>query len=222
VRLLVVEDDADLAAELAGSLRGAGFAVDVAPDGSAALERLAVNDYDLVTLDLNLPDMDGWQIVRQVRDGDHPVRVLMVTGRDALDDRVRGLDDGADDYLLKPFYPAELLARVRALLRRDPPSSGAVLRVGDLELDSARLVGSRAGRVLELTPKEFAVLRYLMGRPGQVVSSEELLEHVWDEQADPFSATVKVTVMNLRRKLGDGQPIETVRGAGYRLAEEGR
>lgn len=222
MRLLVVEDDEGLAEELAGSLRRAGFAVDVAPDGGGALDRLAINDYDLVTLDVSLPDMDGWQIVRQVRDGGRPVRVLMVTGRDAPDDRVRGLDDGADDYLLKPFYPAELLARVRALLRRDPGSGGAVLRVGELELDSARLVSSRAGRALELTPKEFAVLRYLMARAGQVVSSEELLEHVWDEQADPFSATVKVTVMNLRRKLGDGQPIETVRGAGYRLADGAR
>jgi DNA-binding response OmpR family regulator len=220
VRLLVVEDDVDLAGELAGSLRRAGFAVDVAADGGDALERLAVNDYDLVTLDVNLPDMNGWEIVRHVRDGDRPIRVLMVTGRDAPDDRVRGLDGGADDYLPKPFYPAELLARVRALLRRDSSSTGALLRVGDLELDSARLAGARAGRPLELTRKEFAVLRYLMSRPGEVVSGEELLEHVWDEHADPFTATVKVTVMNLRRKLGPGQPIETVRGAGYRLAAQ--
>ena len=215
-----MEDEVDLAGELAGSLRRAGFAVDVARSGGDALERLSVNDYDLVTLDVNLPDMNGWEIVRHVRDGDRPIRVLMVTGRDAPDDRVRGLDGGADDYLLKPFYPAELLARVRALLRRDSSSTGAVLRVGDLELDSARLAGARAGRPLELTRKEFAVLRYLMSRPGEVVSGEELLEHVWDEQADPFTATVKVTVMNLRRKLGPGQPIETVRGAGYRLAAQ--
>ena len=219
MRLLVVEDEPDLADELAGSLRRAGFAVDVAGDGSAALERLTVNDYDLVTLDVNLPDVDGWEIVRQVRSDNRQVRVLMVTARDALDDRVRGLDSGADDYLVKPFYPQELLARVRALLRRDPAASGAVLRAGDLRLDSARLRAERNGTPLDLTPKEFAVLRYLMTRPGQVVSAEELLEHVWDEQADPFSATVKVTVMNLRRKLGDGQPIETVRGAGYRLAD---
>ena len=219
MRLLVVEDEPDLADELARSLRRAGFAVDVAADGSAALERLTVNDYDLVTLDVNLPDVDGWEIVRQVRGDNRQVRVLMVTARDALDDRVRGLDSGADDYLVKPFYPQELLARVRALLRRDAGAGGAVIRVGDLELDSARLRAERSGTPLELTPKEFAVLRYLMTRPGQVVSAEELLEHVWDEQADPFSATVKVTVMNLRRKLGEGQPIETVRGAGYRLAE---
>jgi DNA-binding response OmpR family regulator len=217
VRLLVVEDEADLASELAGSLRRAGFAVDVALDGEGALERLATNDYDLVTLDVNLPDVDGWEIVRQVRSTERPTRVLMVTARDGLDDRVRGLDSGADDYLLKPFYPAELLARVRALLRRDTTHAGAVMRVGDLELDSARLVGTRRARPLDLTPKEFAVLRYLMARPGEVVSGEELLEHVWDEQADPFTATVKVTVMNLRRKLGEDQPIETIRGAGYRL-----
>jgi DNA-binding response OmpR family regulator len=219
MRLLVVEDEADVATELASSLRRAGFAVDVAVDGESALERLAANDYDLVTLDVNLPDVDGWEVVRQVRAGERPARVLMVTARDGLDDRVRGLDAGADDYLLKPFYPAELLARVRALLRRDSSQTGAVLRVGDLELDSARLVGTRDGRPLELRPKEFAVLQYLMTHAGEVVSAEALLEHVWDEQADPFTATVKVTLMNLRRKLGDGRPIETIRGAGYRLRD---
>ena len=217
--MLVVEDEADLATELAGSLRRAGFAVDVALDGAGALERLSTNEYDLVTLDVNLPDTDGWEIVRQLRDGNRQVRVLMVTARDGLDDRVRGLDGGADDYLVKPFYPQELLARVRALLRRDSAGTGAVLSVGELQLDSARMTATRDGRALELTPKEFGVLHYLMARPGQIASTEELLEHVWDEHADPFTATVKVTVMNLRRKLGADQPIETVRGAGYRLTE---
>lgn len=219
MRLLVVEDEPDLAAALARSLRHAGFAVDVAVDGAGAVDKLTVNEYDLVTLDINLPDVEGWEVLQRVRsDGGQP-RVLVLTARDGLDDRVRGLDDGADDYLVKPFHVAELLARVRALLRRDAAPGGSVLSVGDLEVDTARMTASRDGRALELTPKEFAVLRYLASRPGTVVSTEELLEHVWDEQADPFSATVKVTVMNLRRKLGPGQPIETIRGAGYRLVE---
>ncbi len=219
MRLLVVEDEPDLAAALARSLRHAGFAVDVAPDGAGALEKLTVNEYDLVTLDINLPDVEGWEVLDRVRSDGGQARVLVLTARDALDDRVRGLDDGADDYLVKPFHVAELLARVRALLRRDAAPGGSVLTVGDLEVDTARMAARRRGRALELTPKEFAVLRYLASRPGTVVSTEELLEHVWDEQADPFSATVKVTVMNLRRKLGSEQPIETVRGAGYRLSQ---
>ena len=217
MRLLVVEDEPDLAAALARSLRHAGFAVDVAADGAGAVEKLTVNEYDLVTLDINLPDVEGWEVLQRVRSDGGQARVLVLTARDGLDDRVRGLDDGADDYLVKPFHVAELLARVRALLRRDAAARGSVLSVGDLEVDTARMTASRDGRGLDLTPKEFAVLRYLASRPGTVVSPEELLEHVWDEQADPFSATVKVTMMNLRRKLGPGQPIETVRGAGYRV-----
>jgi DNA-binding response OmpR family regulator len=146
----------------------------------------------------------------------------MLTARDRLADRVTGLDEGADDYLVKPFDFAELTARVRALLRRDAGRSGALLTVGDLELDTSRHEAGRAGRRLTLTPKEFALLRYFMSRPGQVLSQEDLLEHVWDENADPFTNTVRVTVMTLRRKLaeaGDDQPIETVVGRGYRLRE---
>jgi DNA-binding response OmpR family regulator len=149
-------------------------------------------------------------------------RVIMLTARDRLADRVTGLDEGADDYLVKPFDFAELTARVRALLRRDAGRSGALLTVGDLELDTSRHEAGRAGRRLTLTPKEFALLRYFMSRPGQVLSQEDLLEHVWDENADPFTNTVRVTVMTLRRKLaeaGDDQPIETVVGRGYRLRE---
>jgi DNA-binding response OmpR family regulator len=150
-------------------------------------------------------------------------RVIMLTARDRVVDRVSGLDEGADDYLVKPFDFAELTARVRALLRRDAGRSGAVLRVGDLELDASRHQAGRAGRRLALTPKEFALLRYFMSRPGQVLSQEDLLEHVWDENADPFTNTVRVTVMTLRRKLADAgpeQPIETVVGRGYRLRED--
>jgi DNA-binding response OmpR family regulator len=206
MRVLVVEDEADLADAIARGLRREGYAVDVA-------------------YDLNLPRLDGIEVVRRIRADDvgQPTRVLMLTARDSTRDRITGLDEGADDYLVKPFDFEELKARVRALLRRDAGRSGAVLRVGDIELDSSRHDARRDGRQLPLTPKEFALLRYFMSRPGQVLSQEDLLEHVWDENADPFTNTVRVTVMTLRRKLadaGDSQPIETVVGRGYRLREQ--
>jgi DNA-binding response OmpR family regulator len=228
VRLLVVEDEPDLAKALAAGLRREGYAVDTAGDGTTAIERLAITDYDLVCLDLGLPDIDGREVCRRIksgstdpdRDGRRP-RVLMLTARDALDDRVAGLDDGADDYLVKPFSFAELAARLRALARRDLPTTGAVMRVGDIELDAARFVVERSGTRLDLTAKEFALLRYFMLHPDEVLTPERLLEHVWDEQADPFTNTVRVTISNLRRKLANGatddQPIETVVGVGYRL-----
>jgi DNA-binding response OmpR family regulator len=200
----------------------AGYAVDVACDAAQAYDRLAVNAYDLMLLDINLPDADGFGVCHAIRRGEVPVeggaelRVLMLTARGALHDRVRGLDEGADDYLVKPFALAELLARVRALLRRDTSGATAVLEVGPLRLDVARHEASADGEALHLTPKEFGVLEYLMTRPGHVVSAEELLEHVWDENADPFTQTVRVTVGTLRRKLG-GDAIETVVGRGYRL-----
>ena len=227
MRLLVVEDEVDLADAVARGLRREGYAVDVAYDGDAALDKASVNTYDLLCLDLNLPGLDGIEVVRRIRkaaaeNGGQSPRVIMLTARDRLVDRVTGLDEGADDYLVKPFDFAELTARVRALLRRDAGRSGALLTVGDLELDTSRHEASRAGRRLTLTPKEFALLRYFMSRPGQVLSQEDLLEHVWDENADPFTNTVRVTVMTLRRKLaeaGDNQPIETVVGRGYRLKE---
>jgi DNA-binding response OmpR family regulator len=225
MRVLVVEDEADLADAIARGLRREGYAVDVAYDGDEAVDKAGVNDYDVVCLDLNLPRLDGIEVVRRLRADDRgqPTRVLMLTARDSTRDRIIGLDEGADDYLVKPFDFDELKARVRALLRRDAGRSGAVLRVGDIELDSSRHEASRGGRQLPLTPKEFALLRYFMSRAGQVLSQEDLLEHVWDENADPFTNTVRVTVMTLRRKLadaGDGQPIETVVGRGYRLREQ--
>ena len=226
MRVLVVEDEADLADAVARGLRREGYAVDVAYDGDEALDKAAVNAYDLVCLDLNLPGIDGIDVVRRLRaDGAaaEPPRVLMLTARDRTVDRVVGLDEGADDYLVKPFDFDELKARVRALLRRDAGRSGALLQVGDIELDSARHEARRAGRPLTLTPKEFALLHYFMSKAGQVLSQEDLLEHVWDENADPFTNTVRVTVMTLRRKLADagrGQPIQTVVGRGYRLREE--
>ncbi|GAA5045006.1 DNA-binding response OmpR family regulator [Thermocatellispora tengchongensis] len=221
MRLLVVEDEEDLVDALRVGLVRAGYAVDVAYDVAEAEEKLHVNSYDLVLLDLNLPGGDGFELCRAVRraEGGSAVRIIMVTARDRLDDRVKGLDEGADDYLVKPFAFPELLARVRALLRRDSPAGTAVLEVGDLRLDTARVEAYRDGRQLSLTPKEFGVLHYLMTRPGHVVSTEELLEHVWDEHTDPFTNTVRVTVGNLRRKLGSEGVIETVISRGYRLKE---
>jgi DNA-binding response OmpR family regulator len=224
MRLLLVEDEAELAEAVQLGLVRAGYAVDVAGTASAAYEKLTVNSYDLLLLDLTLPDGDGFAICRSIRSGEMPVvggtdlRVLMLTARGALADRVRGLDDGADDYVVKPFALDELLARVRALLRREVRGGSAVLTVGELSLDAARHEAWRGERRLPLSPKEFAVLEYLMTRPGHVVSAEELLEHVWDENVDPFTQTVRVTVGTLRRKLGSGdQLIETVVGRGYRL-----
>jgi DNA-binding response OmpR family regulator len=221
MRLLVVEDEEDLAEGLRVGLARTGYAVDVAP---SAYDRLTVNEYDLMLLDINLPDGDGFTLCRSLRSGavmtpgDGDLRVLMLTARGNLDDRVRGLDEGADDYLVKPFALAELLARVRALLRRDTAGTSAVISIGPLRLDSARHAVTLDDSPLALTPKEFGVLEYLMTRPGRVVSSEELLEHVWDANADPFTQTVRVTVGTLRRKLGDGW-IDTVVGRGYRVRE---
>ena len=218
--MLVVEDEQDLADAIAAGLRREGYAVDLAHAGDDALLKARVYPYDLICLDLNLPGMDGMEVVRQIRAAGEtePVpRVLMLTARDRTSDRVAGLDEGADDYLIKPFEFDELKARVRALLRRDAGRSGAVLHVGDLELDAARHQARRDRRPLTLTPKEFALLRYFMSRPGQVLSQEDLLEHVWDEHADPFTNTVRMTIMTLRRKLGDPPVLETVMGAGYRI-----
>jgi DNA-binding response OmpR family regulator len=227
MRLLLVEDEVDLVETVRPSLVRDGYAVDVALDVAGALDKLRVNAYDLMVLDLSLPDGDGFELCGSVRQGepDGPngpeLRILMLTARAGLRDRVRGLDEGADDYLVKPFALAELLARLRALLRRDsgqPPN--ATLRAGELRLDSARHEVFRGDQPLRLTRKEFGVLEYLMARPGLVVHARELQREVWDEHADPFTETVRVTVGNLRRKLnGNGEPplVETIPGKGYRL-----
>jgi DNA-binding response OmpR family regulator len=222
VRLLVVDDESELADAVARGLRKEGYAVDVAYGGEDAVEMVRLNPYDLVCLDLTMPDLDGLEVCRRIRDDvGSAVRVLMLTARDSLDDRVAGLDDGADDYLVKPFAFRELQARVRTLLRRDTDQTDSVFRVGDLTLDTAKHSAHRCGTELDLTAKEFALLRYFMMHPGDVLSQEHLLEHVWDENADPFTNTVRVTVGTLRRKLAvsdDDEPvIETVVGSGYRL-----
>lgn len=224
MRVLVVEDEPDLATAIATGLRREGYAVDVAVDGADALDRLVYTPFDIVCLDLNLPDMDGLEVCRRIRSGDivdgEQPRVLMLTARDGLDDRVAGLDDGADDYLVKPFAFPELLARLRALGRRGLAATGAIIDVGDLSLDASKREAWLRKDPLDLTAKEFALLRYFMLHSGEVLSAERLLDHVWDEHADPFTNTVRVTVSNLRRKLreagGDGL-IGTVVGAGYRL-----
>lgn len=214
MRVLVVEDHATLADRIAQGLRQAGMAVDLAPDGAVALEVVDRTAYDVVVLDRDLPVVHGDRVCRAVA-GSGP-RILMLTAAAGVDDRVDGLELGADDYLGKPFAFAELVARVRALARR-APSAPPVLRRGDLTVDRARHRARRGARPLSLTRKEFGVLEMLVAADGALVSAEELLEHVWDAAADPFSNIVSVTMTRLRRKLGDPPLIETVVGKGYRM-----
>jgi DNA-binding response OmpR family regulator len=204
-----------MANSIVRSLRREGMAVDVAYDGRAALDLASVNGYQVVVLDRDLPEVHGDEVCRLLAGG--PARILMLTASGTVEDRVDGLSLGADDYLPKPFALAELVARIRALGRRATPASPPVLNAGDLILDPNRHLAERAGRALALTNKEFGVLEVLMTAAGRVVSSEELLERVWDTHADPFTNTVRVTVANLRRKVGDPPVIATVIGAGYRL-----
>ncbi len=214
--MLVVEDQKTLANRIAEGLRDQGMAVDVAYDGAAAVEVTAVNRYDVVVLDRDLPRVHGDAVCASLVAGPSPARILMLTAAAAVEDRVDGLNLGADDYLPKPFAFTELVARVRALSRR-APSTPPVITRGDLTMDRARRRVSRDGRPVTLTRKEFGVLEAVLGADGAVVSAEELLENVWDEHADPFTNTVSVTMARLRRKLGDPPMIETVIGSGYRL-----
>jgi DNA-binding response OmpR family regulator len=217
VRVLVVEDEAVLAAAIARGLRREAMAVDVSHDGGDALAKLGVNRYDVVVLDRDLPGVHGDDVCQAVAAGASPTRILMLTAAGTVDDRIDGLTLGADDYLGKPFAFGELVARIRALARRSRDPLPPVLERHDVRLDPARREATRAGHFLHLTRKEFGVLEALLAADGAVVSAEDLLERVWDEHADPFTNTVRVTIMNLRRKLGRPPLVETVVGVGYRL-----
>ncbi len=218
MRLLLVEDEADLRSALATGLRREGYAVDECGDGEEAIRRGQITSYDLVVLDVGLPGCDGFTVCRALRESEEPPLVLMLTARDAVDDRVSGLDAGADDYLVKPFDFRELSARLRALSRRETPGRAAELTLGGLRLDPATREVAVGDTPVTLTTKEWGVLNYLIRRPGEVISAEELLAHVWDEQIDPFTNTVRVQLGTLRRKIGKDR-IETVIGAGYRLID---
>jgi len=217
MRVLIIEDEEALAAAIARGLRLQGMAVDVALDGRSGFDKAYLNDYDVVVLDRNLPEMHGDEVCRRLASSGSTARILMLTAARGLRDRVAGLDLGADDYLGKPFAFDELVARVRALARRAGPPRPPILRRREIELDPATRRATRGHLELELTNKEFGVLEVLLAANGGVVSGEELLEKVWDENTDPFSNVVRVTMMTLRKKLGEPQLIETLPGAGYRL-----
>lgn len=222
MRILIVEDEEPLADAIARGLRREGMAVDVALDGDEGHEKASVTRYDVVVLDRDLPGMSGDELCREIVASGALTRVIMLTASGSVADRVEGLSLGADDYLAKPFAFDELVARVRALARRATPVTPPVLRAGDVELDPARRTVTRGGQQVDLTRKEFGVLEVLLAASGSVVSSEELLERVWDEHADPFTTTVRVTVMTLRKKLGEPGIIDTVVGSGYRVPAASR
>jgi len=217
MRVLVIEDDEEMAQAIAFGLRQTGMAVDVALDGPGGLQRALVNDYDVIVLDRDLPGMHGDQICAELVGGECRSRVLMLTAASLVEDLVDGLGLGADDYLAKPFDFPVLVARIGALTRRAQPAIPPVLRYEDVVLDTGKHRAFRAGRQLELAPKEFGVLELLLAAQGRSVSAEELLARVWDEAADPFTNAVKITVSRLRAKLGDPPIIETVAKSGYRI-----
>jgi two-component system, OmpR family, copper resistance phosphate regulon response regulator CusR len=226
VRILLVEDEPAAAQMLAKGLREETYAVDLAGDGEAALYQASINDYDLILLDVNLPGKDGLEVCRELRTSGSIVPVLMLTARDAIQDRVAGLDTGADDYLTKPYAFHELLARVRALMRRGPALSSDTIAVADLVIDKKARIVKRAGQVVELTAKEYALLEYLVRRADEVVGRADIAEHVWDENFDPFSNLIEVYIQRLRRKIDDNFPkklLRTRRGEGYVVSsgEEG-
>jgi len=222
MRILLVEDDAVIASSLSKGLREEAYAVDVATDGDAAVSQAAINPYDAIVLDVMLPKRDGFAVCRELRQRGLTTPVLMLTARDAVRDRITGLDTGADDYLTKPFEFGELLARLRALLRRGPALAPAVLRVADLEVDTRAQRAMRAGREVALTTREYALLEFLARNAGRVVGRAEISDHVWDDNYDPVSNLIESYINRLRRKLdAPGLPplIHTRRGAGYVLAE---
>ncbi len=217
MRVLVIEDDEELAEAVAAGLRNARMAVDVALDGTAGLSRARVNEYDVILLDRDLPGLHGDKVCAQLVDSGCRSRLLMLTAAASTADLIEGLGLGADDYLGKPFEFGELVARVVALARRAQPALAPQLRHGDVTVDTAQRRASRGARLLELAPKEFGVLELLLASQGRCVSAEELLARVWDEEADPFTNAVKITISRLRAKLGDPPVIETVAKYGYRI-----
>jgi len=222
MRILLVEDDAVIASSLSKGLREEAYAVDVATDGDASVSQSAINPYDVIVLDVMLPKRDGFAVCRELRQRGLTTPVLMLTARDAVRDRITGLDTGADDYLTKPFEFGELLARLRALLRRGPALAPTVLRVADLEVDTRAQRAMRAGREVALTTREYALLEFLARNAGRVVGRAEISDHVWDDNYDPVSNLIESYINRLRRKLdAPGLPplIHTRRGAGYVLAE---
>ena len=218
MRVLVVEDHPRLAETVAKVLRREGMAVDVAFDGREAIARTSITSYDVVVLDRDLPSVHGDDVCRAIVSRGSSTGVLMLTAAGTLDDRVHGLELGADDYLPKPFHLVELVARIRALARRARPALPPVLVCGDLSLDTGRRTVTRAGTALDLSPKEYAVLELLLGAEGRLLSTEEILEHAWDDATDPFTNAVRMTVSRLRAKLGDPPVIETISPGGYRIA----
>jgi heavy metal response regulator len=221
MRVLLVEDDSRIARFVTQGLREQAYAVDVTADGEDALYKAAVNDYDAIILDVMIPGRDGFEVCRELRAAGSSVPVIMLTARDAIQDRVAGLDAGADDYLTKPFEVAELLARLRALLRRGHVVRPASIHIADLVIDTQAHRVTRGGRLIELTAKEYALLEYLAREQGRVLSRAEIAEHVWDENFDSFSNLIEVNINRLRRKMDDGfalSLIHTRRGEGYMLA----
>ena len=219
MRVLVIEDERELAEHIADGLRDAGWAVDVAFDGASGLEKATFNSYDVVVLDRDLPALHGDDVCRAMHEGGSVSRILMLTASGDLDERIAGLMLGADDYLSKPFAFGELVARVTALARRSAAPGPPTLRGAGITVDRVTRRVHRGGAEVVLTRREYAVLCVLLEHPGRVVSAEELLERAWDENADPFTSAVRITMLRLRRKLGDPPPIETVIGAGYRVID---
>ena len=223
MRILIVEDEPVAAEVLAKGLREHAYAVDIASDGSLALEQAETNDYDLILLDVLLPGLNGLELCHRLRRAGASVPILMLTARGGPDQRVEGLDAGADDYLPKPYHFPELLARVRALLRRGPALAPAILSLEDLTVDTRARRVERAGRAIPVTTKEYALLEYMIRRQGEVVGRADIAEHVWDDSFDPLSNLIEVYIQRLRRKIDDGHPVKLIhtrRGAGYTLAAD--
>lgn len=221
MRVLIVEDEPDAARYLAKGLREVAFAVDTAEDGATAISKASINSYDLIVLDLMLPDVDGFGVCKALRRSGHSVPVLMLTARGSVNDRIEGLDAGADDYLSKPFDFNELVARIRALLRRQPRLVDPVIRIADLIVDTHHQKVTRAGQVISLTTREYGLLEYLAARKGAVAGRADISEHVWDETYDPSSNLIEVYIQRLRRKIDHGfaeRLLHTRRGEGYQLA----